>query len=73
MSNCNYPSCICFADKILRLTLFIGKVSLMFEIKHFRVVIHDRETLPLLDEHGLDIQPNTVTNVAIERVFEAHR
>ena len=33
-----------------------------------RVIVHDWNTFPLLAEHGLDIQPNTVTNIAIERV-----
>ena len=33
-----------------------------------RVAVHNRGTFPLLDEHGLDIKPNTATNIAIERV-----
>ena len=33
-----------------------------------RVTVHSRWTFPSLAEHGLDIQPNTATNVAIERV-----
>ena len=34
----------------------------------YRVTVHNRGTFPLLDEHGLDIKPNTATNIAIERV-----
>ena len=36
--------------------------------KKFRVTVHNRWTFPALAEHGLDIRPNTATNVAIERV-----
>ena len=37
-------------------------------MKYVRVTVHDRDTYPLLAEHGLDIQPNSATNIAIERV-----
>ena len=33
-----------------------------------RVTVHNRRTFPSVAEHGLDIQPNTETNIAIERV-----
>ena len=32
-----------------------------------RLVIHDASTLPLVDEYGMDLQPNTASSVAIQQ------
>ena len=33
-----------------------------------RLVIHDPARLPLADENGIDLQPNTATSMAIQQV-----
>jgi hypothetical protein len=33
-----------------------------------RVVVHSSSTLPLVDEHGFDMQPNSATNIAFHLV-----
>ena len=48
---------------IFPLVVFLSKEYILN-----RVTVHNRGTFPLLDEHGLDIKPNTATNIAIERV-----
>ena len=34
-----------------------------------RLVIHDPESIPLVDEHGIDLSPNALTKVAIQEVL----
>ena len=35
-----------------------------------RVVIHDRDELPLIDDEGINVEPNTATDIAIEHVSD---
>ena len=34
------------------------------------IVIHDPALLPLPDEYGIDMQPNTVSSIAIQTVMD---
>ena len=34
----------------------------------FRVTVHDKVTKALYDKFGLDVQPSTATNIALEQV-----
>ena len=41
--------------------------TLMFNI--FRIVVHSKNSLPLIEEEGMGVQPNTATNLALDRVL----
>ena len=34
----------------------------------FRVTVHSRNAPPLIEDNGLMVEPNTATDIAIERV-----
>ena len=37
---------------------------------HTRVVIHERDEVPMIDDKGINVEPNTATDIAIEHVSD---
>ena len=53
------------AQDLFRVSAFIiGKKMYLFP----RVTVHDKVTRALCDEFGLDVQPSTATNIALQQV-----
>ena len=36
--------------------------------QYTRVVIHQRNAVPMIDDEGINVEPNTATDIAIEHV-----
>ena len=46
----------------------VGLPIFLFLIS-FRVVVHSKTSLPLIEEEGVGVQPNTALNLALDRVI----
>ena len=53
-------SCLQTADAWLYLKTFL----------YTRVVIHERDEVPMIDNAGINVEPNTATDIAIEHVSD---
>ena len=38
--------------------------------QYTRVVIHQRDEMPMVDDEGINVEPNTATDIAIEHVSD---